>query len=183
MHPFGRKLLRVGVRAPILSTSAAGKRSKKPPGILSRLVAAADVMDIALYLWLVHARATLSTFFGGREVWLVGDRSMDDVLIKHWNRGTLSRGAVTLIRRIVPRFGVTVWLEVEPQVAMDRDGDFALSYYEELHTAYSTVAKWFGWRMVREAGKDPQAVHASIVEALALPGSRPDARESLGGSL
>ncbi len=108
---------------------------------------------------------------------------MDDVLIKHWNRGTLSKRTVTLIRSIVPRFGMTVWLEVESQVAMERDGDFAFSYYEELYAAYSAAARWFGWRVVREGGRDRQAVHASIVEELALTGSSPGAREWLERSL
>jgi len=180
VHPFGRKLLRVGVRSPILPSRTAGELPKKSPGILSRLVVVADVMDIALYLWLVHARAAFVALLGGKEVWLVGDRSMDDVLIKHWSRGTLSKRTAILIRSLVPHFGTTVWLEIEPRVAMGRDGDFELAYYEELYAAYSTAARWFGWRVVRQDSRDRQAVHESIVKELAPFRSSSDVQDIFG---
>jgi len=179
VHPFGRKLLRVGVSSPLLRTSenegAPGKRS----GILRRLIATADILDVAIYLWLVRVVATLAALFGDREVWVVGDRSMDDVLVKHQRQGTLSAGLASLIRRLVPTFRLTIWLEVTPEVAMARDNDFDLTYYEELYGAYSKAARRFGWRVVREEGRGPEGVYASIVEELAQAGIRPDDQETL----
>jgi thymidylate kinase len=179
VHPFGRKLLRVGGSSPILRAPADEKHSEKRPRLLRRIVAAADMADIAIYLWLVRARATFAALFGDREVWVLGDRSMDDVLVKHHREGTLSSGMAALIRRLVPGFEVTIWLEVAPQVAMARDNDFDLRHYEELYEAYSAAAKQFGWRVVREAGRDPEGVRASIVDELTQAGLRLDARESL----
>jgi thymidylate kinase len=179
VHPFGRKLLRVGVSSQILRASADEKLSEKRPRLLRRIVAAADMADIAIYLWLVRARAAFAALFGAQEVWVIGDRSMDDVLVKHHREGTLSSSMATLIRRLVPEFEVTIWLAVDPQVAMARDNDFDLRHYEELYEAYLAAAKQFGWRVVREAGRDPEGVRASIVDELTQAGLSLDARESL----
>jgi thymidylate kinase len=179
VHPFGRKLLRVGVSSQILRTSAGEKPSENRRRLLRRLVAAADMLDVAIYLWLVCARAASAALFGVREVWVIGDRSMDDVLVKHRREGTLSSRRAALIRRLVPEFEVTIWLEVAPRVAMARDHDFDLCHYEELYEAYSAAATQFGWRVVREAGRDPEGVRASIVEELTQAGLNLDARESL----
>jgi len=124
------------------------------------------MMDIAIYLWLVVLRAALAALFDDREVWVVGDRSMDDVLVKHQRQGTISGKMMTKLRRLVPGFQLTIWLEVAPQVAMARDNDFELDYYEELHAAYSSAAERFGWRVVREAGRRPEEVRVRIVEEL-----------------
>lgn len=126
----------------------------------------ADMMDIAIYLWLVVLWAAFAARFGDREVWVVGDRSMDDVLVKHQKQGTLSGKMTAKLRRLVPGFQVTIWLEVAPQVAKARDNDFDLHYYEELHAAYSAAAERFGWRVVREAGQCPEEVRVKIVEEL-----------------
>lgn len=179
VHPFGRKLLRVGVSTPILRASANGKRSEGSPGFLRQVVAAADILDIAIYLWLVRVRATFAALFSDREVWVVGDRSMDDVLVKHRREGALSHSVVDSIRRLVPHFEVTIWLEVAPEVAMARDNDFDLPYYERFYKAYSATARQFGWRVVREADRDPEGVHASIVEELAHADPSLDIREPL----
>jgi thymidylate kinase len=177
VHPFGRKLLRMGVSPP-LSPAAEGT-SKKRPGPLRRLVAVADVLDKAAYLWLVRASSTLAALFGGREVWVVGDRSIEDVLIKHHRRGTLSGWQAALIRKLVPKFRLTILLEVAPEVAMARDGDFALLYYEELYDAYLAAAERLGWRVVREAGRGPEGVYGSVVEELARAGIDPGVGEPL----
>ncbi len=179
VHPFGRKLLRVGVSTPILRTSANEKRSEGPTRFLQQVVAAADILDIAIYLWLIRVRATFAGLLSDREIWVVGDRSMDDVLVKHRRQGTLSSRMVDLIRRFVPQFEVTIWLEVVPEVVMARDNDFDLPYYEELYEAYSAAAKQFAWRVVREADRDPEGVHASIVEELVQVDPSLDIRESL----
>lgn len=168
VHPFGRKLLRVGSDSPVLPVSTGARPSREKSRLLRRMVVAADILDIALYLWLIHIRAVLAALVGGRKVWLVSDRSMDDILIKHRRLGTLSERTAELIRGFVPRFEVTIWLRVEPQVAMARDRDFDLSYYEELYAAYAAAAQRFGWRMVPERGRTPEVVHASIVEELHL---------------
>ena len=168
VHPFGRKLLRVGTNSPVLPVSANVGPLREKPRLLRRVVAVADVLDIAFYLWLVHTRAAFAALIGGREVWLIGDRSIDDVLIKHRRQGTLSKRVAELIRGLVPRFEVTLWLQVEPQVGMRRDGDFDLSYYEELYAAYSAAAEQYGWRVVSEHGRTPEEVHASVVEGLDL---------------
>lgn len=177
VHPFGRKLLRVGVSSPILRGATDEKLSRKRPELLRRLVAAADILDVAIYLWLIRIRATFAAIFGGREVWMVGDRSMDDILLKHQRHGILSERMAALIRRGVPQFQVTIWLEVAPKVAMARDNDFDIRYYEELYEAYSAAAKRQGWRVVREAGRDPEGVLASICEELAQAELSPHTRE------
>jgi thymidylate kinase len=146
---------------------------------LQRLVAVADMIDVAIYLWLVLVRGVFATLFGDREVWVIGDRSMDDVLVKHQRQGTLSSKMATLIRSLVPEFQVTIWLEVAPQVAMARDNDFELDHYEELYEAYSAAAKQFGWRVVREASRGPEGVRARIVEELAQADPNLDARNYL----
>ena len=166
VHPFGRKLLRAGVNSPLLRSSSKEKPSDRPHALIRRLVATADMMDIAIYLWLVLLRAAFAALFGDREVWVVGDRSMDDVLVKHQKQGTLSGKMTAKLRRLVPGFQVTIWLEVAPQVAKARDNDFDLHYYEELHAAYSAAAERFGWRVVREAGQRPEEVRVKIVEEL-----------------
>jgi thymidylate kinase len=146
---------------------------REKPSLLRRVVAVADVLDIAFYLWLVHTRAAFAALISDREVWLIGDRSIDDVLIKHRRQGTLSKRVAELIRGLVPRFEVTVWLQVEPQVGMRRDGDFDLPYYEELYAAYSAAAEQYGWRVVSERGRTPEEVHASVVERLGLISTNP----------
>ncbi len=168
VHPFGRKLLRVGSDSPVLPIAAGARSLRKKSRLLRWMAAAADILDIALYLWLTHLRAVLAALVGGREVWLVGDRSMDDTLIKHRRLGTLSKRTAELIRGLVPGFEETVWLRVEPRVAMARDRDFDLPYYEELYAAYSAAAERFGWWVVPERGRTPEEVHASIVEELRL---------------
>jgi hypothetical protein len=166
VHPFGRKLLHVGTDSPVLSTRADARPLRKKARLLRRMVAAADILDVALYLWLIHIRAFVVALSGGRQVWVVGDRSMDDLLIKHRRLGTLSKRTAELIRGFVPRFEVTVWLRVEPRVAMERDRDFDLSYYEELYAAYSAAAERFGWRVVPERRRTTEGVHVSIIEEL-----------------
>lgn len=179
VHPFGRKLLLVGTNSPILPVPADAGPLREKPRLLRRIVAAADILDIALYLWLVHARAALATLVDGREVWLVGDRSMDDILVKHWRQGTLSGRTAALIRGLVPRFEVTVWLRVEPRVAMARDNDFDPSYYEKLYAAYSAAAERFDWRVVPEQGRTPEGVHAGVVEELGLVATGPNGQGAL----
>ena len=174
VHPFGRKLLRAGVRSPLLRSSSKEKPSDRSRTLIRRLVATADMMDIALYLWLVVLKAALAALFCDREVWVVGDRSMDDVLVKHQRQGTLSGKMTMKLRKLVPGFQVTIWLEVAPQVAKARDNDFDLHYYEELHVAYSAAAQRFGWRVVREAGRRPEEVRVQIVEELAKMNLSPE---------
>jgi hypothetical protein len=174
VHPFGRKLLRAGVSSPLLRSSSKEKPSDRSRTLIRRLVATADMMDIALYLWLVVLKAALAALFCDREVWVVGDRSMDDVLVKHQRQGTLSGKMTMKLRKLVPGFQVTIWLEVAPQVAKARDNDFDLHYYEELHVAYSAAAQRFGWRVVREAGRRPEEVRVQIVEELAKMNLSPE---------
>lgn len=174
VHPFGRKLLRAGVSSPLLRSSSKEKPSDRSRTLIRRLVATADMMDIALYLWLVVLKAALAALFCDREVWVVGDRSMDDVLVKHQRQGTLSGKMTMKLRKLVPGFQVTIWLEVAPQVAKARDNDFDLHYYEELHAAYSAAAQRFGWRVVREAGRRPEEVRVQIVEELAKMNLSPE---------
>ena len=176
VHPFGRKLLRVGVNSPLLQSSEYHGSSERRFGLLRRLVAMADILDVATYLWLVRVRSTLAARLGDQECLVVGDRSMDNVLVKHQRQGTLSGRLAALIRRLVPQFRLTIWLEVSPEVAMARDNDFDLRHYEKLYGAYSTAAKRFGWQVVREDGRGPEEVCASIVEELAQAGISPVAR-------
>jgi hypothetical protein len=128
----------------------------------------ADIADIALYLWLVHARVLLAAVLETREVWLVSDRSLDDVLVKHLRLGTISEHTAVLVRRCVPGFGTTIWLRVKPQVAMARNRDFDPNYYKELFAAYAGAAGRFGWRVIPESGRSPEAVLAAITAELGL---------------
>lgn len=176
VHAFGRKLVRVGISSPVFTAPSETGQLRRNPGALRRIVAAVDILDIALYLWFVRVRVVLATLFGDREVWLVGDRSLDDVLIKHLRRGTISKRTVALVRRLVPRFETTIWLETEPSIAMARDKDFDLSYYEELHAEYSAAAQRFGWKVTRGPGRPVESVFAAITEELGLEMPDPNTR-------
>ena len=95
IHPFGRKMLSF---LPVKTAGRAGAGggagvSRRPTG-LRQLVAAVELLDIAVYIWVAHIRCLALALRGECEVWLVSDRSFDDLLVKHWRLQTLSPRAL-----------------------------------------------------------------------------------------
>ncbi len=176
VHPFGRKLLRVGFNSPVLPESG-GRGGGRELGLLRKLIAAADIIDVALYLWLAHLVAAAAALVEDREVWLVGDRSFDEVLVKHWHRGILSWRMAERVRRLVPGFGVTIWLEVKPEVAKVRDGDLDLASYKKLCEAYSVAAERFGWQVVPHRRRNPDRRRSFAPQMEAERRQNPDRRQ------
>ncbi len=165
IHPFGRKLLSVIPHRVILGSSSTGRRATSPR-LLIRMAAIAEILDIGLYVWAAYIWCVLLRLFGHRDVWLVSDRSFDDILVKHRRLQSLSPRLLEHVRSLVPHAGVTIWLHTEPSIARARDNDFDSAYYEELHAAYSAVATRFGWRIIPTSDQTREAVFAHITEEL-----------------
>lgn len=166
IHPFGRKLLSIIPNR--LTPQPAADQGRTRPSPLARVAALAELVDIGLYLWAAAGTCLVLALSGQQDVWLVSDRSFDDLLVKHTRRGTLSRAARTLVRKLVPTADTTIWLQTEPGVAMERDHDFQAAYYEELYALYQAAAAEYGWQIVPTAGLSPHAVAACVVEELGL---------------
>jgi hypothetical protein len=136
-----------------------------------------ELLDIALYVWLAYIWAFLLSLVlaqaGGRQVWLVSDRSFDDLLIKHRRRGTLSDRTLRWARRLTPVAEKTIWLQTPPTVAMARDGEFRASYYEELYGAYETAAREYGWAVVPTTDRSPEQVRTEVESVLWLAAPAP----------
>lgn len=166
IHPFGRKLL--SIIPSRLTPQPATERPSSRPSPLARIAALAELIDIGLYLWAVAGVCWVLALIGRQDVWLVSDRSFDDLLVKHTRRGTLGRAVRSIVRKLVPTADTTIWLQTEPSVAMERDHDFQAAYYEELYALYQATAAEYGWQIVPTAGLSPHAVSASVVERLGL---------------
>lgn len=104
-----------------------------------------------------------------KHVWLVSDRSFDDILVKHLYRKTLRPSVIKTIRRCIPRTEKTIWLQTDPAVAMKRDREFPESYYRGLEECYSSAAKQFEWDIVSTTQRSPEAVGAHVKAILCLP--------------
>lgn len=156
VHPYGRKLLprprRLGV-----------ERQAVGPGLAARAYAVADVAEMAAYLWLAHLRAALRR----RPAWIVGDRSFDDVLTRHERVGSLGARTLRLARRLAPRFALTIWLDVRPDVACRRDGDHSRAFHEASARAYAAAAHRYGWHALALNGETEDEVFARIRDVLA----------------
>jgi thymidylate kinase len=178
VHPFGRKLLaflpatladRVAGGADGRAVADLGGRQPGPASRGQRFSAAIELLDIGLYVWLTYVWSWLLALFGNREVWLVSDRSFDDLLIKHRWRRTLSGQAFEASRRWAPVLEQTIWLQTQPGVAMARDHEFSECYYAELYTAYAAAAEQCGWYVVPTTQQSPDQVEAEVDRVLHLP--------------
>lgn len=164
VHPYGRKFLPAGFSGSGDAGGDAGRDVvRRPEPGSSRLqripkavVAAVDLLEIGVYLWVAYARARLAALVeSGREVWLIGDRSLDDVLVKHVRRGTFSWRVASSLRRLFPVFDTTIWLDLRPEIALLRDRDFPLPYYEGFRETYSAAARRFGWLKITDRRRAP----------------------------
>lgn len=165
IHPFGHKFLRLpGTLS--LSKGLRQRCRKDGRGLLRTAVTVAELCDIGLYLWGAFVRYTISAAFRSDDLWVLSDRSFDDLLVKHRARGTLSWSAAARIRRLVPRFQQTIWLDVDPDVAARRDQEFDPSYYEALYTTYRTAATQFWWQRVPIADHSPAVILRVVQEVL-----------------
>jgi hypothetical protein len=163
IHPYGRKLLSfLPGRWP---AARAGNRGRHR---LQRAGAALEMLDIAAYIWAAYICCGVLALFGGRDVWLVSDRSFDDLLIKYRHLQTFSLPALTRLRRLVPCAQQTIWLQTEPEVAMRRDREFAPDYYRELHATYRLAAREQHWRIVPTSHRSRLAVATDIAGLLSL---------------
>jgi thymidylate kinase len=103
-----------------------------------------------------------------KQVWLVSDRSFDDILVKHMYRKTLTPSVIKTVRRFIPRTEKTIWLQTDPAAAMKRDQEFPESYYRGLQECYCAAAKQFGWEIVPTTQRSPEAVWADVKSILDL---------------
>jgi len=172
IHPFGWKILSfLSTRSHPKSTAIGElKRGKKfwQTRIIKRLIAWVEIFDIALYIWLAYVRCFLSALFYREQVWLISDRSFDDLLVKHLNAKTLTPFLLTTLRGFIPRAKITMWLHTEPNIARARDGEFPDSYYVELQKNYSTAAGMLGWQVIQTSDRSREAVFAEIMIRLGL---------------
>jgi hypothetical protein len=132
IHPFGWKILSSFSR-PVIHPSAIGTAGKPDPSRsgspfrLRQLVAWIEICDIAQYVWGNFLRYFFYTVMMKKQVWLVSDRSFDDILVKHMYRKTLTPFVIKTIRRFIPRTEKTIWLQTDPAVDMMGDMDGPLS--------------------------------------------------------
>jgi thymidylate kinase len=169
IHPFGRKLLSFLPQA--AQRPSLGFGSGRRPGV-QRVAAGIEMLDVAAYVWVAYIRCVALALSGEREVWLVSDRSFDDLLVKHRYLRTFSVGALAWLRGLAPRPERTIWLQTQPEVAMQRDGEFRLQYYQELHADYEAAAQEQRWQIVADADRSREAIAADIARVL-IPNTPP----------
>ena len=158
VHPYGRKVLRIH--------PPRGPRR----GPARRVAALWDLLEIGAYLWLAFLRAGLvAARPGARHVWIVGDRSFDDLVAKHERQHDLPGWLLGAARRLAPHFDRTIWLDVDPAVARLRDAEFEPEYYEACRAAYARLAGTAGWTVLSPNGDDPHAVFGEVRRLLDLP--------------
>jgi thymidylate kinase len=171
IHPYGWKLLSFLSAFSRLKSIKPGKQSKtgKHPSVENRLAAWIEALDIGIYIWLAFLRCyVFAWLYKQDEIWLVSDRSFDDLLVKHARLGTLSFRAIAFLRQCVPTMDLTIWLRTEPAIAMKRDADFPPAYYEELHRAYQDAASRYGWQILAAEDRSQEAIFNDITALLGL---------------
>ncbi len=175
-HSYGLKVLRFvagrarrGDRSPATAATSDGSAR--------RLIALAEMFDIALYAWARYLWARTKALRSQQPCWLVSDRSFDDVLAKHLQLGTWPPSMLRAIRRLSPPIEMTIWLRIEPEIALARDRDFPLSYYERADAAYSQLSQWVHVSVISttEIGAEVAACHVRRMLSL-------DDREPIAGN-
>ena len=155
-HPYGRKV-------PVARRPREVRVKRRRERLL---IALADLAEMWAYLWLVFLRARLAARH--RAVWVVGDRSFEDLIVKHDRRGDVLAWLLKLARRLAPRFQRTVWLDVDPTVARARDGEFDPSYYAASRAAYARWARTGRWQVLAAQGAAPERVYERVREVLGV---------------
>ncbi len=171
IHPYGWKLLSFlsAYSRPKFIKTGEQSKTGKPPSVGNRLIAWIEAIDIGIYIWLAILRCYLSAWLYKKdEVWLVSDRSFDDLLVKHVRLRTFSPRAIAFLRQCVPAMDMTIWLKTEPVIAMKRDADFPPAYYEELHCAYQAAASRYEWQILPTEDRTRQEIFNEIVAFLGM---------------
>jgi hypothetical protein len=120
------------------------------------------MVDISLYAWTRYLWGRTKAFRSSRPCWLVSDRSFDDVLAKHLRLGTFPPSLLQAMRRLSPPIDTTIWLRVQPEVAFERDGDFAPPYYEQADSAYEYLNRWMTFSVVSTTDGGPEEAACRI---------------------
>jgi hypothetical protein len=107
-----------------------------------------------------------------RPVWLVSDRSFDDLLVKYLYRKIFSPSFLKILRRLIPQAKITFWLQTDPAVALNRDQEFPEDYYRALADCYGIACELFGWEVIPTTNRSPEAVFAAIADRLDLRETR-----------
>lgn len=169
IHPFGWKLLaRLPFHERFARHGVETDSATRGHGIIWKLLAVAEVADIGIYTWAAYAYCRIWTRLVAGDVWLISDRSYDEVLAKHKQRATLPGAFLELLRYLVPTPQFTVWLNTEPQLAMQRDAEFEEGYYRKFHSAYAELAKHRRWRVIVASQLNPADVFARLRTELGL---------------
>ena len=167
VHPYGSKLLgRVASGRPRpsrrLRVPTADERPRAAPAI-----ALADFAELAAYLWAKLLRARIKAILAPRrQVWVIGDRSFDDVIAKHRRRRALPPVMLDRVRNLAPKFARTILLDVAPQVAFKRDQDFALSYYESVAALHREAARAHGYAVLDVTGATRDEVFQGVLSLI-----------------
>jgi thymidylate kinase len=169
IHPFGWKTLSFLPRlfnSRIKKSSGERLNGHWQHNLLWWTISWLEVTDIALYVWVNYLRCLVQAALMRQPVWLVSDRSFDDLLIKLQQRKTLSASTAWTVRSLVPQAEKTFWLQTDPIVARQRDQEFPESYYSELQDCYQVTAQQFGWQIIPTSDRSPDAVFADIQASL-----------------
>jgi hypothetical protein len=73
---------------------------------------------------------------------------------------------------------MTIWLRIEPEIALARDRDFPLSYYERADAAYSQLSRWVHVSVISTTDIEPEVAACHVRRMLSL-----DDREPIAGNL
>jgi thymidylate kinase len=128
--------------------------------------AALEIADLAAYSWAAYISCSIVALFSRRDVWLVSDRSFDDVLIKHKRLGSLPLPVLRRVRKLAPGATTTIWLQTEPDVAMQRDGEFEPQYYEEMNRYYAAAADEEEWQVISTSNRSAEAIAEDVAGVL-----------------
>ena len=170
IHPYGWQFLFFLAPRSTHRSDSTGRAGGLSPRqrLVSGVVSAAELLDIGAYLWITHLRARVLSAQCPQTYWLLSDRSVVDVVVKHRRRRALPARVLQVWHRLVPHPRVTIWLSTDPAVAAQRDNDFPLSYYAESHRLYRHVSEEFGWQTVDTSDRTPEEVHSEILRTLGL---------------
>lgn len=173
-HSYGLKVLRF-----VTGRARRQKRSQVPieasAGATSRIIALAEMLDIALYAWAHYLWGRTKALRSRQPCWLVSDRSFDDVLAKHLRLGTWPPLMLRAVRRLSPPIDTTVWLRIHPEIALDRDREFPLSYYEHADAAYCQQSQWTNVLVISTTDLGPETAARRVRLMLNIDDPEPNA--------